>query len=200
LVFVANPKAASTSIEALLADYEERPDISDIARPGFFTRRHAPAVVMRDELGAGLWGRCLTFAVMREPMDWVVSQVAYNAVRLDVRVAHDRQLGVEDVRWCHTLLRAARGQEASESGTQWAFLCDEFGSPVVDTIVRQCDIDEVVPALCRSVGITAGPLPKLNRTAHPPAKDWLSDAARREAMALYGADIDLYRSLSVLPR
>lgn len=195
-VFVSNPKAASTSIEAALSGFDERPDLNTTDLPGFYTARHMPAIEIRERLGRDQWSGMFTFGIIRHPGDWVVSQLTYNYRRLNLAVPRDRELTADDMHRVYAILSDRRGQPASASGSQWAFLCSELGNPIVSRIVTLDSIRDGWTGLMDQAGISA-PLPaKLNRTRHPDWAIWLSDDARRTAERLWEVDFELYRAQS----
>ncbi|WP_020121108.1 hypothetical protein [Streptomyces canus] len=192
-VFASNPKAASTSIETALVAFQERADLDAIECPGYYTARHMPAVEIRERIGPSQWDRMFTFGVVRHPCDWLVSQLTYNYRRLGLPVPHGRRLTDRDVRHVHAILTDRRGQPASASGSQWAFLCSEARAPVVSAVVTLESLDEGWSGLLDRVDAAIPPLERLNRTGHPDWTDWLDSSARRAVEALWEDDFDLYR-------
>lgn len=57
--------AASTSIEFALSGFQEGPEFNDLARPGFYTRRHIPAIALSRLLPE--WESYTSFGVIRHP-------------------------------------------------------------------------------------------------------------------------------------
>ncbi|MFG3487384.1 hypothetical protein [Streptomyces sp. NPDC047972] len=190
--FVSNPKAASTSIENALVAFQERADLDAIDSPGFYTARHMPAVDIRARIGPGRWDSMFTFGVVRHPCDWLVSQLTYNYRRLELPVPRDRRLTGDDVRHVHRILADRRGQPASVSGSQWAFLCSEDRTRVVSAVVTLESLDEGWSGLLDRIDVPVPPLARLNRTSHPNWADWLDESARRAVEKLWADDFDLY--------
>lgn len=197
-VFVSNPKAASTSVESALTSFQERADLNAAERPGFYTARHMPAIDLRERLGRTRWHRLFTFGIVRHPCDWLVSQLSYNYRRLGLVVPEDRQLTVNDVLKVHTILKDRRGQSASLTGSQWAFLCSEFRTPLVTQIIPLERLRDRWDGLMNRIG-GAAPFPeKLNRTYHPTWTAWLDEGAQEAIGALWKPDFELYRRASDL--
>jgi hypothetical protein len=192
-IFVSNPKAASTSIEATLGTFQDRPDLDELTVPGFFTRRHAPALVLRTELGLRGWERLYSFAVVRDPRDWFVSQLIYNRERFG-DFDTSTPLGEADVLDVCRLLSFARGQEASPSATQWAFLCDADRRVLTSDLWRLDNLGRTWKVICRRLGVPFVALPSINRTSHPSAANWLSSQAQQTLRRIYATDFDLYDS------
>ena len=78
VIFVANPKTGSTSIEAALAGLNDEPELDFKARDGFYTPHHITAFELRETLGHSIWRSYYKFAMVRNPWDWFVSQHFYN--------------------------------------------------------------------------------------------------------------------------
>jgi hypothetical protein len=197
-VFVANPKAASTSVESALAPFQERADLNTAERPGFYTARHMPAIDLRERLGRTQWDSLFTFGVIRHPCDWLVSQLSYNYRRLNLAVPEGRQLTEDDVLHIHVILKDRRGQSASLSGSQWAFLCSESRMPLVTQIVTLESLHDRWDGLMNRIGAAVSFPGKLNRTHHPPWTTWLDEGARGAVEVLWKSDFDLYRQASTL--
>jgi hypothetical protein len=191
--FVSNPKAGSTSVEAALGAYQERPDMERIERSGFFTPRHLPACEIASRLGWAEWKALTTFAFIRHPLPWFVSQMAYNADRHGLQVDFTRRLRAVDVHRGYSWLGRFRGQEASPSATQWAFVCGPSREPLVSALWRLDEVREAWGAICDGIGIRPAPvLAHLNASTHPSTEDVLTGDAQRTVLALYAADLDLY--------
>ena len=165
-IFVSNPKAASTSVEAVLATSQDRPDLDELHAPGYFTRRHAPAAVLHDSLGASAWSQLYSFAIIRDPHDWFVSQAIYNQSRIG-HLDTSSPLNSEDVLKSDRSLSFARGQDASPTATQWAFVCDANGTVLTTELWRLDNLRKTWRAICRQLNVPYSPLPRLNSSSRP---------------------------------
>ncbi|MGW7541181.1 hypothetical protein ACWGKQ_08680 [Streptomyces sp. NPDC054770] len=179
-------------MEHLLAPWQERADLDLVERRGFFTKRHLPAVGMKALVGPDRWDRLWTFGLVRHPYAWFTSQLTYNLRNRGLSVPRDRLLTPADVQRCFDILVNARGQAASPTGTQWAFLCDENQQPLTNAVVPLEKLRALWPELCARLDIPAPPLVRLNSVGHPHWKDWLSAEAMAAVDRLYGEDWDLY--------
>jgi hypothetical protein len=193
-VFVSNGKAASTSVEAALSPYQDRPDLNDRERAGYYTKRHIPAIELRPILGAERWLQYITFAIVREPFAWFLSQVSYNVfTKRDLTIDVRAPLAADDVVKCYDFLRRYRAQEASPSATQWAHVCDQDGQLLVRALWRLEGLSARWPQVCRLLNIAEESLPSLNRSGSGlgliPRLAPSGTAAVRE---LYARDFDLY--------
>ena len=193
-IFVSNPKAASTSIESVLAVYQDLPGLNDVARSGYFSRRHLPAVEVSRAVGARIWSSYFTFGVVRHPFEWIASIVAYDAVRNGYEAPTDRLINTEDVRAVYDRLVAYRAVPYSATAAQSAYLCDLRGSACVDSVIAVEQLSDCWPSLLARLQIDYVRLPKLNRTSHPPASAWLSDSAKRMIQQFWAGDFRLYDS------
>ena len=191
-IFVANPKAASTSVEFALKDYQDRPDLNDLERVGYYTRRHIPAVALRDLVED--WDAFYSFAIIRHPFDWVVSQISYNAPRLGRALPAGESLEPADIDWFYDALKDRRGQPASPAATQWAFLCDDQQRLILSRLINMDRLSNEWQALISKLGLQPSPLPRLNAMSHGPAHEWLSEQAKARTLELWARDYSLYRS------
>jgi hypothetical protein len=189
-IFVANPKAASTSVEFTLKNYQDRPDLNDLAEVGYYTKRHIPAVVLREHVTD--WESFYSFAIIRHPFDWVVSQISYNASRLGRELPTDRSLEPADIDWYYEALKDRRGQSASPTATQWAFLCDDQQQLIVSRLINMDTLNTEWQIVIRELRIQVPPLTRLNAVSHAPARDWLSKKAKARTLELWARDYSLY--------
>ncbi|MFE7868727.1 hypothetical protein ACFUYE_00030 [Micromonospora humida] len=196
---MSNPKAASTSIESVLEVFQERPDLNARKRPGFYTARHMPATEIRENLGQSVWDGLFTFGVVRHPHDWFVSQLTYNYRRLSRPVPHDRRITGRDVWQVHSLLTDRRGQPASASASQWAFLCSASQQPLVGHLTTLDDLDDTWAELTRLTGTVVPRPARLNRTRHPAWNDWLDPGACKVIEDVWEPDFALYRQAATKP-
>jgi hypothetical protein len=198
-VFIANPKTGSKSIDATLTRYQERAELNDLEAPGLFTRQHLPAAVLRSMIGDEAWSGLNSFAVIRNPYDWWVSQFSYNLRKLGERIDTDEILGEDSVLRCLDLLAIYRGQKCSPTATQWAFLCDCTGRLLVKHLLRFDHLAEDFSLTCSRLRLEYCVLPHLNHTPHPHWTYWLSTSAKRMIESIYAADFQLYEIASKGP-
>jgi hypothetical protein len=190
--FIANPKAGSTSIQAVLDAYQERPEFDTLERPGFYTARHVPARDLMRLLGP-TWESLLTLAVVRNPYDWFVSQLAYNYRKTGTAIPACRKLRPDDVHRCIGLLRRYRGTEESAYASQWAFVCAGDRRLAVNLLLPFDDLERAWPHIGRMLGIgELPPLPRLNASVHPRWQEWLSPSTKAMIAHLWRKDVRLY--------
>lgn len=144
-------------------------------------------------LGHATWNSFLTFAVVRNPYDWFVSQFAYNLRKAGVPVPVGRQLSPSDVQRCLELLRPYRGINESDYATQWAFVCNGDRSPAVDVLLPLERLESIWPTLIDRLGVIgAASPPYRNASLHPHWEAWLSQAARSLVAEMWDDDFRLH--------
>lgn len=193
-VFVSNGKAASTSMEAVLSRYQDRPDLNEHERVGYYTKRHVPAIELISILGADRWKHYTSFAIVREPFAWFLSQVSYNVFnKRDLTMDVTTPLGADDVAKCYEFLKKYRAQEASPSATQWAHVCDQDCRLLVGALWQLESLSASWPQICRLLNIREDPLPNLNRSdSDGGAIPRLAPSGTAAVRELYAMDFDLY--------
>ena len=156
-VFVANTKAASTSVEAVLAPF------ADIRHGGDPWRKHVPlkrvpalypAVFARPGQGPGDFFR---FGVMREPLDWIGSWYRYRkGNKVESPLPQDMDFAAF---W---RLRDWNVMRADGSRyLQSDMFCDDQGQVLADVIIPYHRLDAVFGDICEALGIDR-PLPREN--------------------------------------
>jgi hypothetical protein len=189
LVFLANTKTGSTSIEAAL---EQMAHVA-IRRPPEL--KHMRARRYRDhmkpllEKAAG--GPFTTVALMREPVDWLGSWYRYRT-RDEILGEERSSAGIGFDAFVEGYLAEDRPAYA-RLGSQAEFLCDGSGAPIVDRIFRYEEIGKFVHYLEEVLGCEIT-LPKLNIS--PKGDIALSGALRSRLLERLRADYALYSSLA----
>jgi hypothetical protein len=192
LIMISNPKTGSKSIEAALAPFHEEPAMDESSREGFYTKRHMPAVVMRDYLPASCWRSYFKVAFVRNPWDWFVSQHFYNLKERGLEgVDRRKKLSTEDIHGTYEFLKLRRGVEWSESGSQRSFVCDEYGSPLVDFLGRFENLRNDFEWIQTKIGIRVI-LPHINATEHRHYSTYYTDETREIVGQLYEGDVRIF--------
>lgn len=191
VIFVANPKTGSSSIEAALAGLNDEPELDARARNGFYTTHHMTAFELRETLGRSTWDSYAKFAIVRNPWDWFVSQHFYNLQKL--ARPHDvaAPLTCDDILRTEQFLRVYRGCEWTKTACQNAFVCDESGHVLVDHLGRYENMSEEFSALSAAFGATPT-LPRINTSIHRYYKNYYSVDTRDLIQQLYCRDINLF--------
>jgi hypothetical protein len=192
MIFVANPKTGSSSVEAALAEFNEEPVLDQMAREGFFTRHHVPAYLLREIVGTKIWDAYFTFAFVRNPWDWFVSQHFYNARKRGLSVDQEKPFSADVVQATHDFLRVYRGAEWADSACQNAFVCDERGTILVDFLGRFEHLDRDFSLALSMAGGPGARLPHRNRSAHEHFTSYYTPTTVELVRRLYSQDVSLF--------
>lgn len=188
-VFVANTKAASTSIEGALGPHAE------IARPGGPQGKHIPLGKARYEYRFLFdspdhpFASFFKFGVMREPLDWIGSWFRYrkgNKVDAPLPAGMTFAQFWEQGDWN---IRRSDGRPF----LQRDMFCDQRGAVLADLILPYDRLDELLPAVFAGLGIAAS-LPRLNVSKlRDPGE--IPAGVAEQLRAHYAEDYALYDSL-----
>jgi hypothetical protein len=189
-VFVANTKAASTSIEAALARAAE------ISRPGGPNEKHTPLNMVRWEyrflftMPDTPFESFFKFGVMREPMDWIESWFRY---RKGNKVASPLPATMTFAQFWDQGDWNIRRKDGSPYAQSDMF-CDPRGNLLADLVMPYERLNEVLPQVLQALGIKAD-VPHLNVSALKAVDSSLTPDLRARMRAHYAADYALYDSL-----
>jgi len=194
-IFIHVNKAAGTSVIRALQPYGHNPP-SDPIRKGLaklglvrdyrrrFFAEHTYASELRKELPREVWEDYFKFAFVRNPWDWLVSTFHYLRNTEDHR-HHRRVIAMNSfadyVDW--EIGRNRRRQSA--------FVCDD-GDVIVDFIGRFETLADDYDEVCRRIGVSAPPLPHVNRTAHRDYREFYDDALIARVAEHWRFDIELF--------
>jgi hypothetical protein len=189
-VFVANTKAASTSIEAVLARHAE------ISRPGGPQEKHTPLAQVRWDyrflftMPDYPFESFFRFGVMREPLDWIESWFRYrkgNKVASPLPASMTFAEFWEQGDWN---IRRRDGTPYQQSD----MFVDKRGAVLTDLIVPYHRLNEALPIVLQALGIKAD-VPHLNVSTLKSVDRSLSPELRARLRAHYAADYALFDSL-----
>lgn len=169
LIFVHIPKCGGTSVEDMLWPRPRK--VEDLwlgyVAPGYNKYQsgglqHLTAQQIRQEVGDETFQACYRFALVRDPVDRLVSQ--YNALnrRKDL-LAH---LGMGFGRDFTKYLRRIRKVAHVQWKPQVDFLLDAAGDMTAEAFKLE-DIDETFPALAARIGLTEDRLVHSNSMKRP---------------------------------
>ena len=189
-LFVANTKAASTSIEAILAPYAE------ISGAPNSRGKHLPLARIREEFrhvfdeAGQSFDTFFRFGVMRDPFDWILSWFRYRrGNKVEAPIPPD--MTFEDF-W-----RASDWNIRDENGapySQGRIFLDAAGNPLADVIIPYHLLDIMLPPVLTALGISAE-VPHLNVSKIGRDKASIPTHLRQEVHAHYAADYALYNQL-----
>jgi hypothetical protein len=188
-VFVANTKAASTSIEAALLNH------SEIARHGTPERKH---VRLGEALGIYhfLFGqekfapaRFFVFGVMRDPLDWIHSWYRY---RRGNDIAAPLPAGMDFAAFWAAQDWNIRRADGSKY-LQRDMFTGRDGAIAADVIIPYDRLDAMFPEICALLGVPGG-LPRRNVSRLVQPLD-IAPALAAEMRDFYAEDYALWESL-----
>jgi hypothetical protein len=188
LVFLANTKTGSTSIEAALEQLAHvairRPPQLKHIRARSFNQHFRPLLHSK---GGGSF---TTIALMRDPVDWLGSWFRYRQ-RDDLGEAAPSTAGIDFPSFVEAYLSPAPPDFANV-GSQAGFLGDAKGNLLVDRVFRYEALDSFVHFLEDTLGC-AITLPHINVSPKAPLD--LPGPLRDRLMQAFAADYAIYNSL-----
>lgn len=188
LVFLANTKAGSTSLEAALESLAHvailRPPELKHLRAALFQRHMAPL------LARSAGQAFSTVAVMREPIDWLGSWFRYRN-RPDIDDESRSTAGMDFATFCEAYM-APEPPEYARVGSQARFFCGQEGDLMVGRLFRYEALDELLHFLEDRLGCELT-LPRLN--VSPAAPTDLPARTEARLRQKLGADYAIYDRL-----
>lgn len=188
LVFLANTKAGSTSLEAALESLAhvaiQRPPELKHLRAARYQRHIAPLL----ERLAG--ERFTTLALMRDPIDWLGSWYRYRT-RDEIREAERSTAGMDFAEFCEAYLRPDPPAFA-QVGSQARFLAGPDGTLLVDRVFRYEALDDLLHFLEDRLGCELT-LPLMN--VSPKAPTDLPETLRGRLRERFAADYAIYEAI-----
>ncbi len=194
LLFIRIGKTGTHSLESALSGYGESLPLS-AAEFALFSK-HIPAIHAWERVASRIWSGYFKFTFVRNPWDLVISNLAFNRVKLPFKTPFDpdRKITVEQVLELRAfwLERFHRGITWQETITQRGKITDREGRILVDFVGKvermQDDFDEI----CRRTGLPPSRLPHLNRSQRRPYRFYFDDDTRDLVGDLYREDIEAF--------
>jgi len=194
-VFVAVPKVASHSIRFALRPFLDDNDEEQVSlfvrkridRPGFSSVEHGHqlACEIRDALGADVWSRYVSFAVVRNPWARFVSYVAF-MMRHNGLFTSDPQAAMRRV------LANPQNQSPVHFRAQADFVTDENGRVMVSHLLRAESLQSDFDALCKALSLPRVTLETRNASEHRDYREYYDEDLVRRVAERYRTDIDLF--------
>jgi len=191
-VFVRIGKTGTTTLRSVLENYGEPFPLS----PEEFAlyNRNIPAYFAREKLTPEVWNRYFTFSVVRNPWDWVISNLAYNREKLPFTTPFRprKKVTVEQIQELRTFFKQEyhRGVTWSDTITQKSRLSDPDGNLLVDFVAKLERIQEDFDTICERVSIPRTKLPRLNRTQRRSYRRYYTDETRKLVEEIYREDVE----------
>lgn len=213
-IFICNGKTGTSSIETALAPYQEGEEF-EVGVEGLYTERHVPPATLKAQLGPDVWEEYFTFAFVRNPWDWFVSQYFWNwrAPQLSKRELlrtpvttlraywrekeeKRRRREVEtfapaDIHVTYDLLRRYRAVHQADSLFQCNYIYSPEGNQLVDFVGRFEQIDEDFSRAIDRIGVDAK-LPYRNATSHHDYRAYYTPGTADLIADLYHIDVDAF--------
>lgn len=183
LLFIHIYKTGGMSIKTALAG---------ALRPlNIFTTHPTPAeirAVLKD------YDKCFKFAVVRNSWDWQVS--LYHYILQAEQLGHERHREFDRVQgygsFREYILQGVRNGELSETRRQQAEWCfDDLGQPI-DFVARFESLQADWEKICRTNGLPARELPRINASHHRPYRDYYDNQTRQIVASRFRRDIELF--------
>jgi hypothetical protein len=193
-LFLRIGKTGTHSVEHALARHGESLPLSPEEFALF--SKHIPAVHARDRVDPEVWEGSFKFAFVRNPWDWVISNLAFNRRKLPFTTPFDpqRRITAEQVLELRGFWRERyhRGITWEETITQRGKLVDRDGRMLVDFVGRLERIQEDFDEVCDRTGLPRARLPHLNRTRRRDYRFYYDDATRDLVGDLYREDVEAF--------
>lgn len=189
-LFVANTKAASTSIEGAIGPHAE------VSCPGGPQGKHLPLAKVRHQYGfifsnpAYPFGDFFKFGVMRDPLEWIGSWYRYrkgNKVNVPLPKDMDFAGFWEQGDWN---VRRRDGTPYQQSD----MFCNHRGEVMTDLIIPYHRLDEVLPRVLSGLKIRVQ-LPHLNVSALRDTGDLIPESLLPTLRAHFARDYAIFDSL-----
>ena len=193
-VFIRIGKTGTTSVRTVLETYGQPYPLS----PEEFElyNRNIPAYHAREKLTPEVWDRYFTFSVVRNPWDWVISNLAYNRDKLPftTRFHPRRKITAEQILelWTFFKQHYHRGVTWSDTITQKSRLADPDGQILVDFVARLERIQEDFDTICERASLPRTTLARLNRTRRKPYRYYYTDETRELVADIYRDDVEAF--------
>ena len=191
-IFISNPKTGSTSIDAVLAEFNDEPFLNEIYEDGLYTRKHMPAQALKDRLPVVIWRDYFKFSFVRNPWDWFISQQFYNLGKNGVVCDINAQLKNDQLIGTYDFLKTYRGKRDAESAFQHSFLCDDDNNILLDFIGRFEKLDNDFREVQRIID-TDFLLPHLNASRHRHYQYYFNDETKTLIADLYKVDVHMFQ-------
>lgn len=200
-IFLHIPKTAGTSITAWLSvltgwndielggsEYGEQ--IQAIYSPRFKLQKHSPAADVRRIIGDELWRSYFKFAVVRHPLDRLVSAYRFYRQWDHPGVAEVRELDTLEAFLRSPFFARDHRNATRATGSQARFLVVGDGAEI-DMICRFERLAEDMAAVATHIGVEPPTLPRVNETRRRPLETYFTPETRHLARSIYAEDFRL---------
>jgi hypothetical protein len=213
-IFICNGKTGTSSVETALAPYQEGEEF-EVGVEGLYTKRHVPPAALKAQLGPDIWKEYFTFAFVRNPWDWFVSQFFWNwspsptskkawlyrPIRAYQQYRNGRKrrqhlralerFSSDEIHRTYDHLRQYRGIYEADSLFQYHYAYTPDGERLVDFVGRFENIGEDFARVMQHLGLDEQ-LPHRNSTSHRDYRSYYTDETAALISDLYAIDIDAF--------
>lgn len=201
-IFLHVPKTAGTSVTNWLSEYTGWNDIElggtrygeqiqEVYGLRFKLNKHSPARQVAAVVGDEIWRHYYKFAIVRHPLDRLVS-----AFQFYQEWDHP---GVAPAKECRNLSEFLNSSYFAKdhlnctraTGLQSTFLATGDVSPL-DRICKFENLGDEIKAVASQLGIEAPSLPHINSSQRRGHEEYLNDEVRALAEAIYAEDFDRF--------
>jgi hypothetical protein len=213
-IFICNGKTGTSSVEAVLAPYQEGAEF-EVGVDGLYTPKHVPPSTLRAQLGPDIWDEYFTFMFVRNPWGWFVSQYFWNhepnpiskkkLIREPVTTLREYQrkneerarledldrFSPQDIHETYDLLRRYRAVYQADSLFQYHYAYSPDGEKLVDFVGRFENIQNDFQVVAEKIGIDVN-LPHRNATSHRSFETYYTDESAQLIRELYALDVESF--------
>jgi len=210
-MFFCNGKSGSTSIESVLAKYQEGEEYN-FNVPGLFYRKHVPPAYIKACMPTEAWDSYYKFVIVRNPWDWAASNWKYNFEKLPKQRAKKQKmlrtllnritgddpnfttpletesLSAAEINHLAEYLKTVRGYPNSLTVSQGQYVNDQDGKQIVDYVGRFETLEEDFASICNTIGIEET-LPHINKTRATSSASFYSPSGIQRVAELWADDI-----------
>ena len=198
-IFFAVGKTGSTSIEASLSEFHDghelvkrvdenlRPIRKKYRRP--FRMKHMRPAFVRSLMDTDEWNSYFKFAFVRNPWDWVVSQICGSKMAKSRSAI--QQLKPSHLEYMWRRLRFRNQSMDHANYFQHPFVWDLQGNDLLNFVGRFESIDNDFAEGCSRIGIAPRQLSHKNKGNHPHYRSMYTKEMRNLVAERYSEDIRL---------
>ena len=178
IVFVHVPRTGGTSVEYALDPFLGDEDLRAFGMKEFEHLKHLSATEIRDQFGSSLWNDYFTFAFVRNPWDWLVSNYFWHLeTDSDDEGTKRTKRFMRKCGGFSDYVQVARIQERSD------YVLGSNDEPLVDFVGRFENLERDLAQVCRRVGIPEVPLIHHGATSRRHYSHYFDHAARERVRA-----------------
>ncbi len=178
-VFVHIWKTGGTSIRAALEKY------ADFSSEEGSAEQHLKASeIKKDYFKENDWDNYFSFAVSRNPYDWVVSVYHY----ITQNKENSRHKEVKDMGSFREFIKKEMRKDKT---SQKDFITDDDGKLLVNFVLKFENVEKDFEEVCRKIGIKEK-LPHMNKSSRRDYKEYYDEETKRLVEGCFKEDLDFF--------